>query len=361
MLQFLTMLQALDDKIDKLPSRERKKIKFDCVLPFEWKNGTDKFQFRHIKFYQADHLNEKIRALNQLNEYDFIFIRGRKQAIELVRKNKSIARKLLFLNINYNLDDPRIMKEVDFLWDNSVLMFFQSVPLADRFADYLRSKLVNTETIQQKVQVLPQYVESFPSKEREKIKQAKPLHLLQAGVIRPRYGLPVAVRAIRLIRREYPEARLHLLYPSIVSEYRGVTKQLLKSPGVVSHGQMSMMDTKKMIVKAGIGIALLYDNTPDKTPSHAYLSRVLEYASLGVPVIDTKTSGNVELFGEDYPLFVDDEGDIVQCYRYLQNPEFYEEISAFVSQVGKRFIGKHAVENLWATLKEAYGRKGKGR
>jgi len=355
------MLQALDDKVGKLSSPERKKIKFDCVLPFEWKNGTDNFQFRHIKFYQADKLNERIASLNQLNEYDFIFIRGRKQAIGLIQRDSSIAKKLLFLNINYNLNDPRIMEEVLYLWKNSRVMFFQSTPLADRFADYMRQKKVDTAIVQKKVKVLPQYVKPLTKEDREQIKRVRPLHLLKAGVIRPRYGLPVAVRAIQLIRRQYPKARLHLLYPSIVNRYRQESEPLLQSPGVVSHGEVSAIDTKKMIVKAGIGLALLYDNTPDKTPSHAYLSRVLEYASLGVPVLTTRTPGNVDLFGHEYPLFVENENDILHCYQRLQDPEFYENMSAFVSQVGKAFIGKHAVETLWATLKEAHQEKSKGR
>jgi len=355
------MLQALDDKVGKLSSQERKKIKFDCVLPFEWKNGTDNFQFRHIKFYQADKLNERIASLNQLNEYDFIFIRGRKQAIRLIQRDSSIAKKLLFLNINYNLNDPRIMKEVLYLWKNSHVMFFQSTPLADRFAGYMRQKKVDAAIVQKKVKVLPQYVQPLTKEDREQIKRVRPLHLLKAGVIRPRYGLPVAVRAIQLIRRQYPKARLHLLYPSIVNRYRQESEPLLQSPGVVSHGEVSAIDTKKMIVKAGIGLALLYDNTPDKTPSHAYLSRVLEYASLGVPVVTTRTPGNVDLFGREYPLFVENEYDILHCYQRLQDPEFYESMSTFVSHVGKAFIGKHAVEKLWTTLKETHQEKSKGR
>ncbi|WP_134683902.1 glycosyltransferase family protein [Brevibacillus migulae] len=337
-------------------------MKFDCVLPFEWKNGTDKFHFKHIKFYQATNLNERIVSLNQLNEYDLIFIRGRKQAIRLLEKDASIGKKLLFLNINYNLNDPRIMKEVNYLWKNSRVMFFQSTPLADRFKAYMRHKKVDSDTLEKKIKVLPQYVQPLSKEEREQIKQVRPLHLLKAGVIRPRYGLPVAVRAIQLIRKEYPKARLHLLYPSIVNKYRLESEPFLKSPGVVSHGEASAIDTKKMIVKAGIGLALLYDNTPDKTPSHAYLSRVLEYASLGAPVLTTRTPGNVDLFGQEYPLFVENEYDILNCYKRLQDPEFYESMSTFVSQVGKAFVGKNAVEKLWTTMKEVHQeKKSKGR
>ncbi len=94
-------------------------------------------------------------------------------------------------------------------------------------------------------------------------------------------------------------------------------------------------------------------NTSDLTPSHAYLPRVLEYASLGIPVLTTKTLGNVDLFGEDYPLFVETEQDIYQCYQRLSDPDFYDRMSRFVYKVGKEFIAENAVEKLWATLREA--------
>jgi glycosyltransferase involved in cell wall biosynthesis len=186
------------------------------------------------------------------------------------------------------------------------------------------------------------------------VSASDPLHLIQVGVIRPRYGLPVAAKAIGLIRKQVPKAKLHVLYPSIVAKRRNEARKLLRMPGVVDHGQKSHQRTKEMIAKCGIGIALLYDNTPDRNPSHSYLSRILEYMCLGVPVLTTKTIGNIHLLGESYPLFVDTARDIARCYQRLSDPAYYQEMSRYVLERGKRFWADNAVESLWETLHREY-------
>jgi len=139
-----------------------------------------------------------------------------------------------------------------------------------------------------------------------------------------------------------------------VSKYQKKAKALLRTPGVVDHGQKSMWATKKLILRSGIGIALLYDTTSDQNPSHSYLSRILEYMALGVPVLTTRTIGNEALLGENYPLFVLDAYDIAEQYEKLCDPFFYEEMSRYVSTRGERFLADNAVQSFWATLQQEY-------
>ncbi|MGO0059709.1 glycosyltransferase family 1 protein [Brevibacillus fluminis] len=354
-LQFLGMLKAFDREVSKLSNKKRKKFVIDCVLPFEFQNGHDGFKFHHVRFHQADDLTDKIIKQDEKKDYDFIFIRGRDQALDLVKKKRSLGDKLLFLSINYNLNDPRIMKEVHFLLRHTRVIFFQSVPIAERFKAYLRRKKWGEARIERQIKVLPQFVEAMSEEKMLRIHRATPPQLINCGVIRPRYGLPVAVKAIRLIRKRVPEAKLNLLYPSIVNAYRPTAEKLLKKPGVVNHGQKNVWETKKMIVKAGIGLALIYDNTPDLTPSHAYLSRVLEYMALGVPVLTTRTFGNVHLLGDNYPLFVQDEHDIARCYHMLNEPAYYQEMSEYVRERGKAYLGENAIKDFWKVLTTELG------
>ncbi|QQE75531.1 glycosyltransferase family 4 protein [Brevibacillus composti] len=350
-LQFFIMLQAIDREVERLSPRQQEDFVLHCVLPFRYVNGMGGFHFRHVRFYQSDELNRKIIRLDRSYNYDFIFIRGRTQAREFVKKKPSLGKKLLFLSIHYNLKDPIIMHKVDHLFKNCRMIFFQTVPNARRYRDYLERKTsYSAHELDRKIHVLPQFVENFSSDEHSSIQPNSPLDLIVAGVIRPRYGLNKAVRAIRLIRKETPQAKLHVLYPSIVGRYRRRAQELLRSPGVVDHGQKSMWQTKRMILKSGIGLALIYDSTPDKNPSHSYLSRVLEYMGLGVPVITTKTVGNVHLLGENYPLFVRDEHDILECYRKLSDPAYYQEMCRYVSSRGKHYLAENAVKPFWNLL-----------
>ncbi|KZE52397.1 hypothetical protein AV540_11085 [Brevibacillus parabrevis] len=349
-LQFFILLRSLDRKVAKLGANERKRYVLDCVLPFQFRNGMGGFTFEHVRFYKSDQLVDDLIARDQKHNYDFLFIRGRNEAFHLVEKKPSLGKKLLYLAVQYNLRDPYIMGRLDHIFQHSRVVFFQTEPNAERYRRYQLSKAKYAEKeLNRKIQVLPQFVEH--QEDGALIRQpGDPLHLIWAGVIRPRYGLAVATKAIRLIRKSVPQAKLRVLYPSIVGSYQKKARLLLRTPGVADHGQKSMWTTKKMIVQSGIGIALLYDNTPDQNPSHSYLSRIIECMALGVPVLTTRTIGNLALLGEAYPLFVQDAHDIAFHYEKLRNPAYYADMSAYVQSRGERFLADNAVQSFWRVL-----------
>lgn len=355
-LQFFILLRALDRKVAQLPASERDHYELDCVLPFQFRNGMGGFTFQHVRFYKSDHPIEGIIRRDKKKNYDFIFIRGRNEAIKLLNHKASLGPKLLFLAIQYNLNDPYIMRRLNRIFKHARLVFFQTEPNAQRYRTYqLQRGNYSSQELDRKIQVLPQFVEP-PRDSLSDISPADPLDLILAGVIRPRYGLGVATKAIRFIRKKYPKAKLRVLYPSIVGKYQKQAKALLRTRGVADHGQKSMWATKKMILKSGIGIALLYDKTSDQNPSHSYLSRVLEYMALGVPVLTTRTIGNVALLGDHYPLFVLDAHDIAYQYEKLSDPVFYQEMSQYVASRGERFLADNAVQSFWTTLQHEYTR-----
>jgi len=349
-LQFFTLLRALDRKLARLPESEREHYAFDCVLPFRFRNGTGGFTFQHIRFHQADDPIQEIIQRDRKRAYDFIFIRGRHPAVKLLKKKRSLGSKLLVLSIQYNLHDPYIMRRLNYVFRHARVVFFQTEPNAERYRTYhLQKGSYSHPELLRKIRVLPQFVEPLPGHSFTRA-AADPLDLIVAGVIRPRYGLPVATKAIKLIRKQFPQAKLRVLYPSIVGKYRKEAEKLLRTPGVVDHGQKSMWKTKEWIVQSGIGVALLYDNTQDRNPSHSYLSRILEYMSLGVPVLTTRTIGNLALLGASYPLFVEDAHDIVFHYEKLNNPAYYQEMSRYVKERGARFLADEAVKPFWSIL-----------
>ncbi|MED1796043.1 glycosyltransferase family 1 protein [Brevibacillus nitrificans] len=355
-LQFFILLRALDRKLSQLPDSERQHYSFECVLPFRFRDGMGGFTFQHIRFFQANDPHEEIIARDRKKPYDFIFIRGRNEAVKLLRMKRSLGSKLLFLAIQYNLHDPYIMRRLDYVFRHSRVVFFQTEPNAERYRLYqLQKGSYAPEELLRKIQVLPQFVEPMPDLNLSR-SPSDPLDLIQAGVIRPRYGLPVATKAIRLIRKDFPDAKLRVLYPSIVGKYRKQAEKLLRRPGVADHGQKSMWKTKEMIVKSGIGVALLYDKTEDRNPSHSYLSRILEYMGLGVPVLTTRTVGNLALLGNEYPLFVEDAYDIAYHYERLTNPSYYEAMCQYVKERGSRFLADEGVKSFWTVLQNEYKR-----
>lgn len=351
-LQFLILLKAVDEKVARLSEQTDIQNKIDCVLPFKFKNGQDGFTFSHVKFHSSNHIVSKIIELDRQTDYDFIFIRGQKEALQLIAKSKRASCKLVFLAIQHMVNDSEISKETIDIYRHSRIMFFQTIPLTERFKMVARQMNLSLDSVNRKIQVLPQFVERMDKKNLDSIPLSSPLQLIQPGVLRTRYGLPIALKAVRLIRKQFPNVSLHLAYPSIAEAFRETEDNLLLSPEIINHGQLSMWETKRKIAEAGIGLALIYDDTIDRNPTYSYLSRILEYLSLGTPFLTTKTVGNVHLLGDQYPLFVQDESDINKCYLRLQDPVFYQEMSRYVSQLGKQFHSDVAVEHFWSVLEK---------
>jgi len=349
-LQFLTLLKAIDRKVNKLPAEQRNEHIIDCVFSYPFVNGQDGFMFNHVNFYHTNHLTEMITQLDRKRDYDFIFVRGRKESLDLLKADPDVKTKLLVLSIHYNTQDKQEMNEMLYLLEHVRLLFFQSAPWAHRFKTYAQYNGAAHHHLNQKIQVLPQYVEIFSKEKTSKIKRLRPLQLAQIGVIRTRYVLPMAIRATELIRTKIPQVFLHVAYPAIEANYKETALPLLQSPVVKDYGQLSLWQSKELILTAGIGLALIFDDTVNKNPTYSYQSRVLECLSLGVPVITTKTAANIHLLGKQYPLYIRNEHDILHCYRRLSSPRFYQKMSDTVRKIGKQFIYDIAIEKFWSLL-----------
>ena len=86
------------------------------------------------------------------------------------------------------------------------------------------------------------------------------------------------------------------------------------APGVVWHGGMPRQQAMAVAASADLGLSW---RAPEMDASLELSTKVLEFAALGVPVLLNRTPMHESLLGADYPLFVSDEGDIVQACRAL--------------------------------------------
>ncbi|WP_102264720.1 glycosyltransferase family protein [Mesobacillus jeotgali] len=362
-LQFLILLKAIEQKMASVFSQPKKHFQIDCVLPYDFQNGQDNFLFKHVRFIKSKQLPKTISKLNKKENYDYIFIRCRENSedvLQVIKENKNLASKLLVLLLHYNLDDSGEMKDIIKVIENSRMVFLQTLPWKERLKAYLLQQGFREDVLDEKLQILPQYIESSQITDPVPY-MSNPPQLTMTGVLRSRYGLPVAIQAMKLIRNIHSEVYLHLAYPSVAPDFSEQADLHISAPEVKNHGQMSMWETKELILKAGIGLALIYDDTNNQNPSYSYLTRILEYASLGVPVITTKTIGNIHLLGKDYPLFVEDENDIVQIYQKLTNAEFYQEMSSLIRNIGHRFVSEVAIEDFWLTLQNDLNKNFEGK
>ncbi len=88
-----------------------------------------------------------------------------------------------------------------------------------------------------------------------------------------------------------------------------MTRALEVTPGVVWHGGVPRQEAMQAAAQMDIGLSW---RDPIMDASLELSTKVLEFSALGVPVVLNRTPAHEDLFGADYPLFVDSTDSIVE-------------------------------------------------
>jgi glycosyltransferase involved in cell wall biosynthesis len=107
--------------------------------------------------------------------------------------------------------------------------------------------------------------------------------------------------------------------------YAARLRHLLETtPGVVWHGSMPRDEVVDLVAEGGVALNLWDYRHGPRMNELVVSTKLLDYASVGVPVVLTRTPTQVELYGEDYPLFVDRVDDALPLLRrVLTEPDLY--------------------------------------
>ena len=118
-------------------------------------------------------------------------------------------------------------------------------------------------------------------------------------------------------------------------------------PGVNWCGGLSRLDSMRVI--AGCDLALSF-RAGEMDSVHELSTKVLEYCAVGVPPVINKNLQHVELFGEDYPLYVND-GDYEDVIRrVLEDPLLIAEARKRLPAIASRF----SIEAARTRLRETF-------
>lgn len=168
--------------------------------------------------------------------------------------------------------------------------------------------------------------------------------LIYPGTIAPRYGLEVAIRALPLIIASIPNISLVIIGPE--TPYKNQLKQLVEKLGVSAHTIFMPLipneEIPQKIAQANIGI---YPALPDAHMDIATPTKVLEYATMGIPIISTRLRIINELFGNSAILLFEpgDVNQFAQCViKLYENPSLREEL---VLKADQGFVQKHSWES----------------
>jgi glycosyltransferase involved in cell wall biosynthesis len=179
------------------------------------------------------------------------------------------------------------------------------------FKENLKARGITEE----KITVLP-YIPDPRIFDRHRFKkngQAQTFTLIYPGTLAPRYGLDLVIRALPLLRQTLPQVRLSIIGPQISysAQLTELAERLAVSASVTFTPLLPMEEIAQQIADADIGI---YPALPDPHMNIATPMKVLEYATMGIPIIASRLKVLEDLFGDGAVLFFE-PGEVEQFAR----------------------------------------------
>ena len=206
--------------------------------------------------------------------------------------------------------------------------------------------------------LLPPMLADIPAA-RSASAAGSPLRLVYTGKFAPRWntlemtGLP-ALLAARGVASE-----LHMAGDKIHDDQSGYQQRMraaLDTEGVTWHGGQSREDAMRLAASCDIGLSWRH---PDLDASLELSTKVLEFGTLGLPVILNRTPMHEALLGADYPLFAASLADVVDvAAAAAAGPGLYRLAADRASRAAEQFTLDRAAERLRGYLARGVRRPG---
>lgn len=207
-----------------------------------------------------------------------------------------------------------------------------------------KQNLVRRGTPTEKITVINNYPDlkifNRSSYIRPRKKEQETFTLIYPGTIAPRYGLETAIRALPLLITRIPNILLVIIGPE--TKHKDYLKQLVETLGLTAHTNFLPLvpneEIPMRIAQADIGI---YPALYDAHMNIATPTKVLEYATMGIPIISSRLRIMQELFCNSSVMMYKpgDVNQFAQCViKLYENPFLREEM---VRNADQEFVQKY--------------------
>lgn len=149
------------------------------------------------------------------------------------------------------------------------------------------------------------------------------LRLVYTGKFAPRWNTLEMTRLPALLAERGIKAELHAVGDKIHTDpepawARRMRAALERSAGVVWHGGRSRQEAMRLAAEADLGMGW---RAPSLDASLELSTKVLEFGSLGLPVVLNRTRAHEDLLGADYPLFANTEAEVLAALERVVSDE----------------------------------------
>lgn len=209
------------------------------------------------------------------------------------------------------------------------------------------NKLVSRSTTKEKCTVILNYPDNSVFFKRKSLKKENKFIMMYPGTLNWHQGLDIAIKAFSVIKDKIPEAEFHI-YGDGPAKYElsVLIKELGLQDRIFLKESMSIDKIAEVMASADVGIVPKRDNS---FGGEAFSTKTLEFMSLGVPIIVSKTKIDQYYFNESIVKFFnpEDEKNLSEAMLLLiNNKERREELS----RIAEKFIEK----NKWEDKKYIY-------
>ncbi len=311
------------------------------IDPFSDRLSRFKSIFRKGEVLSVDNAVEIIERLHTQENFDAILIRGGKLAPVLAESEVVFGKLWTYLT-----DFPQsaaAMSDRDKLWLGKVAAA-SHVMLCQ--TGYLRALLETAipESAGKCELWLPIFtdpevvVSPLPNNLGT---MQQPISLVYTGKFAPMWNTLEMTQLPRLMKTRGVHINLAMIGDKVhvskdLPTWNSDMKSALQnSEGVIWHGGMSRQEAMELSSQSQIGLSWR-DEVLDA--SLELSTKVLEFGSMGLPVILNRTTMHEELFGADYPLFVDEIESIEDVLvKVNANPQLLAQASQIVSAATENY------------------------
>lgn len=197
-------------------------------------------------------------------------------------------------------------------------------------------KLIITRSVNEnKCSVVLNYPDENIFFERAKQRQDDKFIMIYPGSLNRRQGVDIAIKALALIKDELPMVEFHIYgYGADRNYLEHLACNLGLQNQVFFKGILPIYEVAEKMANADLGIE---PKRNDMFAGDAMSTKILEFISLGIPVIASDTRIHKHYFNESVVLFFksDDEHDLARCMLSLIRDK---ELRAHLNENHKQFI-----------------------
>jgi glycosyltransferase involved in cell wall biosynthesis len=276
-----------------------------------------------------------LTQLDARNPADLLVVRGLHVADALAASGAFDGRLWTYLT-----DVPQWVGAVDEARTEQL----SRIAAASRFllcqTEELRCFLEGMVTADSRCVLFPPVVPEVPAAELPARDGAAPLRMVYTGKMAPLWNTEAMTQLPALLRERGVPAELHVIGDKIHDDrldpqFAERMRRALDAPGVVWHGGLPREEAMRCSAAGDVGISWRHRSLD---ASLELSTKVLEFGSLGLPVLLNRTPMHEQLLGADYPLFAADCEEVVDALsRLVTEPQIRTHAVARTAQAATEF------------------------